>query len=58
MRIPLTTLFMTFWLMLGYSIAQQLTWSSEFLTALSRTGLTSIWIWAMWVLVDLIQTKN
>lgn len=58
MRIPLTTLFMTFWLMLGGSIAQQLTWSSEFLTALSRTGLAFIWIWAMWVLVDLIQTKN
>jgi len=31
---------------------------TEFLTALGRAGLALIWIWAMWVLVDLIPDSK
>lgn len=58
MRIILASFFVIAWLLLGYSIAQQLTWRSEFLTALGRAGLALIWIWAMWVLVDLIPDSK
>lgn len=54
MRIILATLFVIAWLTLGHYMARQLVLESEFLTSLSRTALALIWIWAMWILIDLI----
>ncbi len=58
MRIILTTLFVIAWLLLGHYVARQLVLGTEFLTALVRAGLALIWIWAMWVLVDLIPDSK
>ena len=58
MRIILATIFVFVWLTAGYHLAQHLGTESELVTSLIRSGFALVWIWSMWVLVDLMLGRH